>query len=111
MLVGVAMDTKAMTTLYVDSGALLSALGVGTWLAAGVVIGGFHFLTLRWNVQKLATGQSPVLALAIQLIRLVVVAGVLVFIVRRFGAMPLLVATAGILAARSAVLRWGAQQP
>jgi F1F0 ATPase subunit 2 len=109
MLVGMAMDTKAMTTLSSADGAFLSALGVGIWLAAGVLIGGFHFLTLQWNVQRFATGQSPVLALAIQLMRFVVIAGVLAIITRRFGAMPLLIAMAGIFATRTAVIRGGAQ--
>jgi F1F0 ATPase subunit 2 len=109
MLVGMAMDTKAMTTLSSADGAFLSALGVGIWLTAGVLIGGFHFLTLQWNVQWFTTGEYPLLALAIQLMRFVVIAGVLAIIACRFGAMPLLIATAGILAARTAVIRGGAQ--
>ncbi len=84
-------------------------LSGGAWLATGVLIGTCNFLTLRWNVRMLAVGQSLATALATQLVRFALIAGVLAAIAGHFGALPLLLATAGILAARTAVLRFGAQ--
>lgn len=78
------------------------------WLAIGTLIGAFHYLTLRWNAQVLIVGRSMLLAPAIQLARFAVIAGVLAVITRNYGALPLLVATLGILASRTAVLRLGA---
>ena len=79
------------------------------WLGAGTVIGAFHFLSLQWNVRHFEVGQSLLLAFAIQLARLALIAVVLGVIASQFGALPLLVATAGILAARPAILRFGVQ--
>jgi len=82
------------------------AVIVGAWLAAGVAVGALYFLTLRWNVHMFAAGRSPVLALALQFARFAAIAGVLAVVAVHFGALPLLVATAGILAARTVFLRW-----
>ncbi len=78
------------------------------WLAAGMAIGGFFFLTLRWNVQMLATGRPLLPVISIQLVRFAAVAAMLAAIAIYFGALPLLSAAAGILAARMALVRWGA---
>jgi F1F0 ATPase subunit 2 len=78
------------------------------WLAIGALIGAFHYLTLRWNAQALIVGRSVLLVLAVQLARLVGIAGMLAIITRNYGALPLLIATFGILASRTAVLRLGA---
>jgi F1F0 ATPase subunit 2 len=99
-----------MTNLYLaEHQLILLVLSVTTWLAAGALIGAFHFLTLRWNVRMFAVGQSLLLALVTQLVRFALIAGVLAIIASRFGALPLLVATAGILATRTAVVRFGVQ--
>ena len=99
-----------MTKLYLaEHQLILLVLSVSAWLAAGALIGAFHFLTLRWNVRMFAVGQSLSLALATQLVRFALIAGVLAIIASRFGALPLLVATAGILATRTAVVRFGVQ--
>lgn len=109
MLVGLAMDAPAMTELYVTEQHMIwLVLEAGGWLAIGTVIGAFHYLTLRWNAQMLIGGQSALFALAIQLARLTAIAGVLAVITTKYGALPLLVATLGILASRTAVLRLGA---
>jgi F1F0 ATPase subunit 2 len=109
MLVGVAMDARAMTWLYVtEHGLFILILKSGAWLAIGGVIGASHYMTLRWNVQMLATGSSAAAAVAVQLIRLAIMAGVLAIITRHYGAPPLLVTALGILASRAAVLRLGA---
>lgn len=99
-----------MTKLYLaEHQLILLVLSVSAWLAAGALIGAFHFLTLRWNVRMFAVGQSLSLALVTQLVRFALIAGVLAIIASRFGALPLLVATAGILAIRTAVVRFGVQ--
>ncbi len=81
------------------------ALGLGAWLIAGGLIGALHFLTLWVNVRMLANGNSLFLALALQLARFVVTAAALTAVAILYGALPLLVATAGILAMRTAVIR------
>jgi F1F0 ATPase subunit 2 len=94
-----------------DEATALVALTVCASLSAGALVGALHFLTLQWSVRRLMTCQPILLVLTIQLVRYVAVALALGIIARRFGAVPLLVATAGILAARSAVLRWGEPLP
>jgi F1F0 ATPase subunit 2 len=78
------------------------------WLVIGALLGAFHFLSLRRSAQMLATGSAVLLALALQLIRFAVLAGALGFITRHDGVLALLVATLGVLASRTAVLRLGA---
>jgi N-ATPase, AtpR subunit len=102
------MDAQAMTDFHLTEHALL-ALQAGAWLGAGALIGGFYFLSLQWNVTVLAFGRSLLPALALQLGRFALVAVVLAAIASRFGALPLLLAAAGILAARAAAVRLGAQ--
>jgi F1F0 ATPase subunit 2 len=99
-----------MTKLYLPEHQLiLLVLSVGAWLAVGALIGSLYFLTLRWNVRMLTLGQSIPLPLAAPLVRFALIAGVLAIIASHFGALPLLAATAGILATRMAVVRFGVQ--
>ena len=99
-----------MTKLYLPEHQLiLLVLSVGAWLTVGALIGSLYFLTLRWNVRMFTIGQSLPLALVTQLVRFALIAGVLAIIASHFGALPLLVATAGILATRTAVVRFGVQ--
>jgi len=79
-----------------------------TWFAAGALIGAFHFLTLQCNVWILLNGQSLLLSAGIQIMRFAVIAPVLAAVARFFGALPLFAAATGILAARSAIIQWGA---
>ena len=78
------------------------------WLAAGTVLGGFYFLSLRWNVRMLAAGRSLLPVMAILFGRFAAISAALAVIAIYFGALPLLAATAGILAARTGLVRWGA---
>ena len=78
------------------------------WLAVGAVIGGGFFLSLRWNVYMLATGSAVLPVIAVQLARLAMIGGALTAIALYFGALPLLAASAGILLARSIIIRRGA---
>ncbi len=89
---------------------LLYVLAASGWFALGAIIGAFHFLTLRWNVHVFAVGGSLQLALASQLVRFAVIASLLAVIVSHFGALPLLAASAGILAARTAVVLLGVRR-
>jgi F1F0 ATPase subunit 2 len=75
------------------------------WLAAGMVIGAVHFLSLRWNVRMLTAGRSLLPVVAVQLGRFAAMAVVLALITRTFGALPLLAAALGILAARTVIVR------
>ncbi|SAL30207.1 N-ATPase, AtpR subunit [Caballeronia udeis] len=75
------------------------AIGLGVGLAAGAI----HFATLRWNVRLLIAG-TPVKAIGLQLLRLAGVA-ILFGILAKLGAWPLLCGAAGLLLARSVILR------
>ncbi len=85
------------------------ALAAGMWLVVGLLIGAGYFLTLRRNVRMLAAGRSLLLPLGFQLGRFVLLAAALAAITTAFGALPLLAATAGIVVARTGVIRWGAE--
>lgn len=81
----------------------------GLWLCAGALIGTFHFATLRWNTLAFADAQSFLLPFGIQLIRFALTGTLLFGIARSSGALPLLMATVGILSARTAIIRRGTQ--
>lgn len=83
------------------------AMQIVLWLAAGVAVGVLHFLSLRWSVRLFIEGRAA-RSLAIQGLRLAVLGGGLFAVVVWFGALPLLAATAGLLLARTAVIRLGA---
>lgn len=103
------MDAQAIIGVsmpQVDT--LKLVLHASTWLAAGSLAGTCFYLTLQRSAQMLASRSSVGRALALQLLRLTLIAGLLGSIARHYGAVPLLVATFGILAARAAVLRVGA---
>jgi hypothetical protein len=93
-------------TAYDLAFAILTA---GSWLSIGIVISVFYFLTLRRNVRMLTAGRPLLPTMAIQLGRFAAVSIVLSIIAGYFGALPLLATTAGILAARTAIIRFGAQ--
>jgi len=97
-----------MTGFYLTENAL-RAVQAGAWLGGGALIGAFHFLTLRWNVRMFVLGRLSLLATALQLGRFALLAVALAVIAARFGALPLILSAAGILAARTATVRWGEQ--
>ena len=92
-------------TSFHFAGYVLLVLQAAAWLAVGTVIGAFQFLTLRWTVATLATGQTRVLPIAAQFGRFAVLVGVLAVLAGRFGASPLLLASAGIVAVRTTIIR------
>lgn len=93
-----------MTNLHVIDHAL-PVVQIGAWLGAGALIGALYLLTLHWTVRMLARGRLPLVAMALQLGRFAVLAGVLAAIAARCGALPLLLAAAGMLAVRLAAVR------
>ena len=74
------------------------------FLALGFAAGTLFFALLRWNAALYMRGGAPVLAVAIQLVRLSALAGVLA-LVALHGALPLLLTAAGLLIARPIVFR------
>jgi hypothetical protein len=100
-----AMDARAMTLPFATGNETIALLlESGAWLAMGGLIGTFHFLTLRRSARMLAMGSSLSAGLVLHLIRFPITASALI-VIARYGALPLLAATLGILAARTAVLR------
>ena len=85
-----------MTSFHLSEHALF-AVRAGAWLGGGALIGAFYFLTLRWNVKMLVLGRAWLFATTLQLGRFALLAGMLAVIASRFGALPLVLAAAGIL--------------
>lgn len=81
---------------------LFIAEAVG-WFVAGSLLGLLHFVSLRWNVRCLLSGQL-LSSLGLQLLRFAATGGTLVLACKLFGAMPLLAGTFGLMAARNGVL-------
>jgi F1F0 ATPase subunit 2 len=79
------------------------AVDLPAGLAVGTLLGLVHFGSLWWNVRLLTTG-SAVCALAVQLLRFAILAGVL-FGLAMLGAAALLAGTLGLLLARALLLR------
>ena len=73
-------------------------------LIAGLVGGTAHFVLLRWNTDLYLRPGGLGRAIALQALRLALLAVVLVLLARR-GALPLLLGALGVLAARWIVLR------
>jgi N-ATPase, AtpR subunit len=97
-----------MTSFHLTEQALL-VVRVGAWLSNGGLIGVFYFLTLRWSIKMLTANKRLLLAIVLQLGRLTLLAGLLAIVVISFGALPLVLTTAGIFAARVAAVQWGEQ--
>ena len=76
----------------------LAAMG----LAVGLLAGGVHFASLRWNAACFATGR-PVFALSLQLVRFAISAA-LFFALAKAGAFALLGGAAGFIWTRSIAL-------
>jgi N-ATPase, AtpR subunit len=105
------MDAQAMMHFAPAlSDLIASLLWASAWLPVGMAIGAFQFITLRWVVGMLAAGRSTFVPFGTQLARLVLIAAALAIITRLAGALPLLGTTAGILIARTAMLRSGARR-
>lgn len=81
----------------------------GGWFFAGVVLGGLHFASLRWNARCLLGGHA-LLSLGLQLLRFGLTGGAMALVAKLFGAMPLMVGTLGLIAARNGVLLLGPQR-
>jgi hypothetical protein len=97
-----------MTSFHLTEQALL-IVQVGAWLSSGALIGAFYFFTLRWSVKMLSANKRLLLAMVLQLGRLTLLTGLLTIIVIGFGALPLVLTTVGIFAARATAVQWGEQ--
>jgi F1F0 ATPase subunit 2 len=73
-------------------------------LAAGIVLGILYFRGLLWSVRRFFNGSSLVATMALMIGRFVLLGG-LMTLASLEGALPLLVLTLGVLAARAAVIR------
>jgi F1F0 ATPase subunit 2 len=105
------MDAQAMTHLTAALQLTPAApLGALTFFAVGALIGTVYFLTLRWNVHIFASSGAPLVPMAIQLLRLALLAATLAVIAKSCGALALILAVAGLFVARSVILRRGAPQ-
>lgn len=79
------------------------ALQAVEWLGGGALIGAGYFLTLCWNVRLLALGRVPLVATIVQVGRFALLVGLLAAIADCGGALPLILAVAGIIAARTMI--------
>ncbi|MDE2468958.1 MAG: hypothetical protein KGL35_09495 [Bradyrhizobium sp.] len=95
------MDASAMNQAVMHE-YLFIAQPVG-WFIAGSLLGFLHFVSLRWNVRCLLSGE-PLFSLGLQLLRFAATGGALVLAAKFFGAMPLLAGTFGLMAARNGAL-------
>ena len=84
-----------------DASAMIAALILG--FAGGAILGAAHLASLWWSVVLLRDGR-PVLGVILQALRFVALA-LLLAIIARHGAAPLLAAAFGVLAARALLLR------
>lgn len=82
---------------------MIAAVGVAVAVAAGFALGLAYFAALRANVRLYADGR-PAAALAVHAARTAVVVAAAVAAARA-GAVPLLAALAGFVAARTVVVR------
>jgi hypothetical protein len=91
-----------MTSFHFGAPSFL-AVQVAVWLGGGLLIGTGHFLALRWNVSSLALGRAPLVAAIVQVGRLALLVGLLAAIADCCGALPLVSAVGGIVAARTMI--------
>jgi F1F0 ATPase subunit 2 len=73
-------------------------------LGAGVVLGILYFRGLWWSVRRFSDGGNLVATIALMIGRFVLLGG-LMTLASLEGALPLLVLTLGVLAARAVVIR------
>lgn len=79
------------------------AASLAAHLAAGTGLGFIYFNAIRWNASLLVQGRRTGMAIALIIIRLVLLGGVLT-VASREGAMPLLALAAGVFIARPMVV-------
>jgi F1F0 ATPase subunit 2 len=80
------------------------------FFAAGLAAGTLHFALLRWNASLYGRSRHIAGAAALQVLRLAVL-GMVLALIARHGALPLLLAALGVLIARSLVMRMMAPAP
>jgi F1F0 ATPase subunit 2 len=93
-----------LVRLEVD-GQRMNAGSLALYLAAGLAVGALYFASLWWNAEVFGRGGRTGTLIAAVVARFVLLSFVLTAASLQ-GAWPLLATAAGVLLARSAVLRW-----
>ncbi len=88
-----------------------TALEIGAGLVVGLAIGTVYFGMLWRSVQTLVESGSVLRVIALQTLRVGLVGAVLIPVAIYGGALPLVAAATGIVAARELVLRWTGGRP
>jgi F1F0 ATPase subunit 2 len=91
-----------MTVLH-STAPTLFAVQTAAWLCCGALIGAAYFGMLGWNVRLLTFGRAPLVAAIVQVVRFALLVGLLAAIADCCGALPLISAVAGIIAARTMI--------
>lgn len=79
-------------------------IGLVTHMGAGILLGILYFRGLWWSVRRLSHSGSLVATIALMMGRFVLLGG-LMTLASLEGALPLLVLTLGVVAARAVVMR------
>jgi F1F0 ATPase subunit 2 len=95
------MDAQTMITALAS---LPPLAGAAIGLAVGLALGLAHFASLRRVTALYLDGGSPARAVALQLLRLALLAG-LMLLLARLGAAPLIAGALGTILAREVILR------
>ncbi len=93
---------SALLLRHVPEWPPLAALG--TYLAAGMILGLLYFRALWWNVCQFAGGGRAGAVMSLMIGRFLLMAGCLL-LVSLMGAVPLLAMLLGVLAARAVMMR------
>lgn len=105
MLVGLALDARIMIRPPFDGWGPAGTLALlAACVVAGFVLGRFYFGALRTSTRWLTEGRGAGRVAGLAVLRLATLTAGLLVIVQA-GGLPLLAATAGILAARSRTIR------
>jgi F1F0 ATPase subunit 2 len=99
------MDGERMTSLSFSSlPAWGACLSLAAHLVAGIVVGVIYFRSLWWNARRFTMGGHVATTIAVMIGRFVIL-GMVLTLASLEGALPLLLMAAGVLIARSAVVR------
>jgi N-ATPase, AtpR subunit len=84
---------------------IVLVFAITAWGVLGALLGAAFFGSLRYLADLIALGTAPVRAGVLIFVRFGAAAVILYFVATQAGAVPLLVTTAGLIVARTALLR------